>query len=130
MIDFDDQPRDAREVARAFLDVLDLVDLADFDGPIGRHFRTRSRVHVENDGQWRALGDRVEIAHQIALGWGAAIRPLRREKLDRLGPEAGGEFGKLHDRRHGRVRDANGKGGSPVHELGGLADQFLALVKR
>ena len=126
-VDLHDQPRHAREVARAFLDELHLRKLRERDGVRDRDVGAGARIEIERDRQFGLAADRLEIgdrgrpasADRRTAAAARATAPRRRQAL--------GIVRELDRGLERGVRDPDHHRHALVDEFDGAADQVLAL---
>ncbi len=128
-VDLDDQPRDAREVARALLDEGDARQLGKRDGVGNGDVGAGAGIEIKRDRQARLARDRLEIGDEVVARRWAGEGPQRRQDLER-GRAA--PFGILRERDGGLERgmgDADHHRHTAGDEVDSAVDQGLARLE-
>ena len=129
-IDLDDQPRHAREIARAFLDELHARQLGERDGVGNRHVGAGAGIEIERDRQLglarrsprNRRSDRPASAARRTDAAAPAAAPRRR-------PAARRQWASSTAVLNEGCEMPTITGTRPLDELDRLADQGLALLE-
>src|SRR6185295_17213422 len=125
-----DQARNLSDIARALLEVADVVDLTDLDESILRRIGTGAGVMVASDRQWTCRSDLGVKLHQLGNGRLAAPRAQRHQDLNKITADFGRILRQLDDLARRRTRAAKDHRDSAADHFGGDFEYFLALVAR
>jgi hypothetical protein len=123
------EARDARQIARAFLDELDAREPRQRNGVGNGDVGARSGVEIERDRQAGFPGHRLEIGDEIVPGRRAREGPLRRQQLDGGGALAFGRVGELDRGLERGMRNADHHRHAAGDRVDRGADEGLALVE-